>query len=153
MCGGFFMLLYAISLSEDYNIHRLFESFAAELVLTRRITKEHSDWSITYENFALVVYLSKWVLLERERRLTRPNGRLIRTLQLCCRVGFDEAHNKKPPYWVVFCYGDPYENRTRVTAVKGRCLNLLTNGPLVNETLSGLVLVAEIGLEPMTYRV
>ena len=26
-------------------------------------------------------------------------------------------------------FGDPYENRTRVTAVKGRCLNLLTNGP------------------------
>ena len=25
--------------------------------------------------------------------------------------------------------GDPYENRTRVTAVKGRCLNRLTNGP------------------------
>ena len=25
--------------------------------------------------------------------------------------------------------GDPCENRTRVTAVKGRCLNRLTNGP------------------------
>ena len=25
--------------------------------------------------------------------------------------------------------GDPCENRTRVTAVKGPCLNLLTNGP------------------------
>ena len=24
---------------------------------------------------------------------------------------------------------DPYENRTRVTAVKGRCLSRLTNGP------------------------
>ena len=24
---------------------------------------------------------------------------------------------------------DPYGNRTHVTAVKGRCLNLLTNGP------------------------
>ena len=29
----------------------------------------------------------------------------------------------------LFCYGDPSENRTRVTAVKGPCLNLLTNGP------------------------
>ena len=28
--------------------------------------------------------------------------------------------------------GDPYENRTRVTAVKGRCLNRLTNGPFLN---------------------
>ena len=26
-------------------------------------------------------------------------------------------------------FGDPCENRTRVTAVKGRCLNRLTNGP------------------------
>ena len=25
--------------------------------------------------------------------------------------------------------GDPYGNRTHVTAVKGRCLNRLTNGP------------------------
>ncbi len=39
--------------------------------------------------------------------------------------------------------GDPDENRTRVTAVKGRCLNRLTTGPLV----------AEIGLEPTTLRV
>ena len=29
-----------------------------------------------------------------------------------------------------FCFGDPYGNRTHVTAVKGRCLNRLTNGPL-----------------------
>ena len=28
-----------------------------------------------------------------------------------------------------FCHGDPYGNRTHVTAVKGRCLNRLTNGP------------------------
>ena len=27
------------------------------------------------------------------------------------------------------CSGDPDENRTRVTAVKGRCLNRLTTGP------------------------
>ena len=40
--------------------------------------------------------------------------------------------------------GDPDENRTRVTAVKGRCLNRLTTGPC---------LVAEIGLEPTTLRV
>ena len=40
-------------------------------------------------------------------------------------------------------FGDPWENRTPVTAVKGRCLSRLTNGPMV----------AGIGLEPMTYRV
>ena len=27
--------------------------------------------------------------------------------------------------------GDPYGNRTRVTGVRGRCLNRLTNGPLI----------------------
>ena len=28
-----------------------------------------------------------------------------------------------------FSHGDPYGNRTHVTAVKGRCLDRLTNGP------------------------
>ena len=32
--------------------------------------------------------------------------------------------------------GDPWENRTPVTGVRGRCLNRLTNGPLVH--LQGL---------------
>ena len=40
--------------------------------------------------------------------------------------------------------GDPYENRTRDSAVKGRCLNLLTNGP---------DMVAAVGFEPTTLRV
>ncbi len=29
-------------------------------------------------------------------------------------------------------FGDPWENRTPVTGVRGRCLNRLTNGPLVH---------------------
>ena len=41
-------------------------------------------------------------------------------------------------------FGDPDGNRTRVTAVKGRCLNRLTTGPY---------LVAVVGLEPTTLRV
>ena len=36
--------------------------------------------------------------------------------------------NKNPCYCRGLC-GDPDENRTRVTAVKGRCLNRLTTGP------------------------
>ena len=28
-----------------------------------------------------------------------------------------------------FAFGDPDENRTRITAVKGRCLDRLTTGP------------------------
>ncbi len=43
-----------------------------------------------------------------------------------------------------FCFGDSYGNRTRVTAVKGRCLSRLTNEPYV---------VAEVGFEPTTIRV
>ena len=89
-------------------------------------------------------------------KIDAPVGCLIRTRR--CRsasasIRRTDRQNKKHSNRSAFCFGDPYENRTRVTAVKGRCLNLLTNGPLANETLSGLVLVAEIGLEPMTYRV
>ena len=59
-------------------------------------------------------------------------------------------------------FGDPDENRTRVTAVKGRCLNRLTTGPYFEELCSAIFntpagkkvdLVAEVGLEPTTCRV
>lgn len=33
------------------------------------------------------------------------------------------------PAELILRYGDPYGIRTRVTAVKGRCLNRLTKGP------------------------
>ena len=36
----------------------------------------------------------------------------------------------------VFGFGDPDENRTRVTAVKGRCLNRLTTGPYTVRTFN-----------------
>ena len=36
---------------------------------------------------------------------------------------------KKRPAKASLFFGDPYGNRTHVTAVKGRCLNRLTNGP------------------------
>ena len=62
------------------------------------------------------------------------------------KLGYDfqqEPRYVEKTYVDLFCVGDPWENRTPVTAVKGRCLSRLTNGPMV----------AEIGLEPMTYRV
>src|SRR5699024_4552643 len=38
--------------------------------------------------------------------------------------------------------GDPYGTRTRVTAVKGRCLNRLTNGPVkYKSVISCLIIV------------
>ncbi len=62
--------------------------------------------------------------------------------------------------------GDPCGTRTRVTAVKGRCLNLLTNGPFARpddrprsrtQRLIHLCpdrkMVAANGLEPSTLRV
>ena len=41
--------------------------------------------------------------------------------------------------------GDSYGTRTRVTAVKGRCLNRLTNGP-------DKKMAPQVGLEPTTDR-
>ena len=38
-------------------------------------------------------------------------------------------HKANPDYSCAEGTGDPYGNRTRVTAVKGRCLSRLTNGP------------------------
>ena len=45
--------------------------------------------------------------------------------------GFDEARGAKNPGHQMMSgiFGDPCGNRTHITAVKGRCLNLLTNGP------------------------
>ena len=40
--------------------------------------------------------------------------------------GMKKSHRQKP---MGKFHGDPYGNRTHVTAVKGRCLNRLTNGP------------------------
>ena len=39
------------------------------------------------------------------------------------------AKNTSPTFVEDVFFGDPYGNRTHVTAVKGRCLNRLTNGP------------------------
>ena len=43
-------------------------------------------------------------------------------------AGIDKKKNLLQKQERIF-HGDPYGNRTHVTAVKGRCLNRLTNGP------------------------
>ena len=48
------------------------------------------------------------------------------------------------PAELILHYGDPYGIRTRVTAVKGRCLNRLTKGPLIK--LSKII--APVGAKP-----
>ena len=50
-----------------------------------------------------------------------------RTAPACAMFWRDKR--KKPFGISAERLGDPYENRTRVTAVKGRCLDRLTNGP------------------------
>ena len=62
-------------------------------------------------------------------------------------------------------FGDAYGTRTRVTAVKGRCLNRLTNAPCPQKAPGGAELEsskraegpfglgAAPGLEPVTLRV
>ena len=63
---------------------------------------------------------------------------------MCSLDAYGSATKKRVAFATLFFVGDPYGNRTHVTAVKGPCLNRLTNGPKM---------VAGIGLEPMTYRV
>ena len=54
----------------------------------------------------------------------------IKSLLQVRLVRFRGADTKKQhPLRVLFFSGDSYENRTRVTAVKGRCLNRLTKEP------------------------
>ena len=66
----------------------------------------------------------------------------------------DPQQQKRSALHSFFVVGDPYGNRTHVTAVKGPCLNRLTNGPLFHRDCGGIFkMVAGIGLEPMTYRV
>ena len=72
-------------------------------------------------------------------------------LSRCCGCvdepnGFSSDRKIKTPNLAVECFyfGDPDGIRTRVTAVKGRCLR-----PLDHRA----ILVAVIGLEPMTLRV
>ena len=76
-------------------------------------------------------------------------------------VSFLKQKEKAPVFLQVLC-GDPDENRTRVTAVKGRCLNRLTTGPYMrglkpfyeNTSVGRCVeLVAAVGFEPTTNRV
>ena len=75
-------------------------------------------------------------LLARSRRETErlwfdPMHRRAERQVLCSmEYGSPTHRNKKAGLLSCFlCVGDPYGNRTHVTAVKGPCLNRLTNGP------------------------
>ena len=82
-----------------------------------------------------------------------------RLLHFSCAAGTLHYKKKKSHFCVTFLFGDPDETRTRVTAVKGRCLNRLTTGPYIWKrrtrypALFIVDLVAAVGLEPTTLRV
>ena len=85
-------------------------------------------------------------------------ARLCIAREMTMRLGRERAaargsryKNKKSKSFDLLFSGDPYENRTRVTAVKGRCLSRLTNGPYCMAT--EVAMVAEVGFEPTTFRV
>ena len=50
-------------------------------------------------------------------------------------------------------FGDPYGNRTHVTAVKGPCLNRLTNGPYIIQDFAKTAsnLSATIATDPQVF--
>ena len=53
-----------------------------------------------------------------------PAARRVGSLR-SVRTDKKDRHSQGVPIF----FGDPYGNRTHVTAVKGPCLNRLTNGP------------------------
>ena len=60
----------------------------------------------------------------------------VQVLNFCVRDGNRWTHTTINTNYSFLRIGDPYRIRTDVNGVRGRCLNHLTNGPLVH--LQGL---------------
>ena len=58
-----------------------------------------------------------------------PTGALVAVLRTAALFDSRAGQIKNPPSECSRDFYDPYGNRTHVTAVKGPCLNRLTNGP------------------------
>ena len=58
-----------------------------------------------------------------------PTGALVAVLRIAALFDSRTGQIKNPPSECSRDFYDPYGNRTHVTAVKGPCLNRLTNGP------------------------
>ena len=67
---------------------------------------------------------------------SRPVTRQLSSAYMCLTSVFGMGTGGPTRQSTRTMYGDPWENRTPVTGVRGRCLNRLTNGPLVH--LQGL---------------
>ena len=99
--------------------------------------------------------------------LSVVKGTLFRPQKTVCQIREKQREEKQKQVQEIpepVLLGDPYENRTRVTAVKGPCLNRLTNGPWSTQrglralaecchVFSDAWLVAVTGFEPVTLRV
>ena len=68
---------------------------------------------------------SRWDL----RANQSPTGALVAVLRTAALFDSRTGQIKNPPSECSRDFYDPYGNRTHVTAVKGPCLNRLTNGP------------------------
>ena len=66
------------------------------------------------------------------------------------RFAWGSPDKKKAPAENDRSFGDPDENRTRVTAVKGRCLDRLTTGPYIKNS-AWLFLLSGSGSGIRTY--
>ena len=84
------------------------------------------------------LHLNPWV--RRSERNGNKNETAIRKRVLCTARAY--------------LFGDPYGIRTHDTAVKGRCLNRLTKGPLYIIIIVRIFkVVAAVRFEPTTCRV
>ncbi len=86
-----------------------------------------------YEEACLTaIFLPDLILASRERSWSKMRTQFKMLLHFEDGSMSVRNHSKTKKALQVECFrfaGDPYGNRTHVTAVKGPCLNRLTNGP------------------------
>ena len=82
-----------------------------------------------------------------------PTGALVAVLRTAALFDSRMGQIKNPPSECSRDFYDPYGNRTHVTAVKGPCLNRLTNGPHIIQDFAKTAsnLSATIATDPQVF--
>ena len=82
-----------------------------------------------------------------------PTGALVAVLRTAALFDSRTGQIKNPPSECSRDFYDPYGNRTHVTAVKGPCLNRLTNGPYIIQDFAKTAsnLSATIATDPQVF--
>ena len=82
-----------------------------------------------------------------------PTGALVAVLRTAALFDSRTGQIKNPPSECSKDFYDPYGNRTHVTAVKGPCLNRLTNGPYIIQDFAKTAsnLSATIATDPQVF--